>query len=118
MRGAASSNPLRAGASHLPNRPREAVADVGDAEAEALGAALRVSLLQVVESRFAAVAVFPFDIVLQVREKIALWNQHAKADRTEGPSQERHLVTHGGSTHTRILVKTEQTRECERNMAC
>lgn len=52
------------GASHLTNRPREAAADIGNAKAEALGAALGVFLLQVVESWLAAIAGFPLNIFL------------------------------------------------------
>lgn len=59
-------------ASHLADRPREAVADIGDAKAEALGAALGVSLVQVIESWFAAIAVFPFNVFLPERAKIIM----------------------------------------------
>lgn len=54
---------------HLTDGPRKAVADIRDAEAEALRAALGVSFLQIIKSWLAAITVFPLNIFLQVRVK-------------------------------------------------
>ena len=54
---------------HLTDGPGEAVADVRDTEAEAFRAALGVPFLQVIESRFASITMFPLNILLQIGVK-------------------------------------------------
>lgn len=54
---------------HLTEGPRKAVTDIRDTKAEALWAALRVSLLQVIESWLAEVTIVSLNIFLHIREK-------------------------------------------------
>lgn len=54
---------------HLTDWPGEAVANVRDTKAEAFRAALGVPFLQVIESWFASITMFPLNILLQIGVK-------------------------------------------------